>query len=83
MTAKELNRDIKRLNSELYRMSFEDQDKYFEYVNGEAKSEFLRLYHADNKMEYMNKQSVLTMFRLNLKHRFVTFHTFGINIELF
>lgn len=83
MTQKELNRDIKRLNSELYRMSFEDLDKYFEYVNGEGKKEFERLYHADSKMEYMSKQSVLIMFRLNLKHRFIAFHSFGLNIELF
>ena len=83
MTPKELNRDIKRLNSELYRMSFEDNAAYFKYVDQDARKEFTRLYYADDKMQYLNAQSIKIMFRLNLKHRFFALHTFGLNIELF
>jgi hypothetical protein len=81
MTAKELNRDIKRLGAEIYRMSFEDQTKYFEYLEKVAKPEFTRLYLADGSFEYMNLSSVKIMLRLNVAHRFYPLHLFGININ--
>lgn len=83
MTARELNNAVKKLNSELYRMSFEDTDKYLEYVAKEAKEEFTRLYFADTTFESLTKRNILIMFRLNLKHRFIAFHNFGLNIKLF
>lgn len=82
MTAKELNRDIKRLANEIYRISFEDQNKYLAYLESEAKKEFLRLYRADKQFEYMNKQSILIMLRLNVRHRFEAHHMFGIYIPI-
>ncbi len=82
MTAKELNRDIKRLASEIYRMSFEDTKEYYKYLETIAGQEFKRLYHADYKLEYMNLNSVKIMFRLNLSHRFIAFHSFGLGINL-
>jgi hypothetical protein len=82
MTKNELNRDIKRLKSEIYRMSFESLETYYKYIDTEACKEFKRLYYADQSFEYMNKNSVLIMFRLNLKHRFVAIYHFGIGIEL-
>jgi hypothetical protein len=82
MTKNELNRDIKRLKSEIYRMSFESLETYYKYIDTEARKEFKRLYYADQSFEYMNKNSVLIMFRLNLKHRFLPLHSFGLGIEL-
>ena len=82
MTKAQLNRDIKRLKNEIYRMSFEDLKQYQRYLLIEACNEFTRLYNADRKFEYMNKDSVLTMLKLNLSHRFMPLHNFGINIEL-
>jgi len=81
MTKKELNRDIKRLGAEIYRMSFEDQDKYFEYLDKEARKEFIRLFYSDQDFEYMNLNSVKLMLRMNLKNRFIDLHTFGLMIN--
>lgn len=83
MTARELNNAVKKLNSELYRMSFEDTDKYLEYVEKEAKNEFIRIYCADKTLERLSKRNILVMFRLNLRHRFIAFHNFGTDIKLF
>jgi len=81
MTKKELNRDIKRLGSEIYRMSFEDQNKWFEYLEKVAKPEFIRLYYADGSFEYMNLNSVKIMLALNSKYKFIPLHQFGLNIN--
>ena len=83
MTASELNKAVKKLNSELCRMSFEDTGKYFEYIEKEAKNEFIRLYYADKTLESLSKRNILVMFRLNLKHRFIALHNFGVDIKLF
>lgn len=81
MTSKELNRDIKRLGAELYRMSFEDSKVYWAYIENAAKKEFMRLFYADTAFEFMNLNSVKLMLRLNIKHRFVPLHTFGLSID--
>jgi len=87
MTPKELNRDIKRLNAYLKSIS-EISDKtgdsttYFKQVDEVAKPEFIRLAGADRDCSYMNLQSLKIMLRLNLKHRFIPLHTFGIGIEI-
>ena len=82
MTKNELNRDIKRLKSEIYRMSFESLETYLKYIETDAKKEFTRLYYADQQFEYINRTSVLIMLRLNLSHRFIPLHLFGNGIEL-
>ena len=82
MTKQELNRDIKRLANEIYRMSFEPQKKYFEYLEKTAAKEYKRLYNADSNFEYMNLLSVKIMLRLNVSHKFVPLHNFGLHIEL-
>ena len=80
MTSLELNRDIKRLNKAIKKA---EKDNTFKCdIKEQFKSEFFRLYHADNKAEYMNKQSVLIMFRLNLSYRFQSLHLFFINVEI-
>jgi len=73
MTTQELNRDIKRLAKQ-----FNTDKEHTE----EFKKEFLRLYHADNNFQYSNKDSVLTLLRINLRHRFIALHSFGININI-
>jgi len=83
MTTKELNRDIKRLVKNIHNLMGKDFDAYFEYIHNDAKKEFIRLYYADKEFKYMNKQSVLIMFRLNISYRFVEFHRFGSHIEIF
>lgn len=83
MTIKELNRDIKRLARNISKKSTEpSNDLYFKYISGEAKKEFMRLYGADQDFTAMNRDSILIMLRLNIAHRFVPLHTFGLLIEL-
>jgi len=88
MTSKELNRDVKKLwkniNKRYNNVKANTKnitiEEYFAYVNNEARTEFLRLYQADNKFEYMSKSSILMMLRLNLRHEFEPKHMFGIYI---
>lgn len=82
MTSKELNHDIKKLWKSIDKVNntCKSLAEYFAYVNNEARTEFLRLYHADSKFEYMSKTSILIMMRLNLRHKFEPLHMFGIGI---
>jgi len=85
MTTKEktqLNKDIKALASEIYRMSFESNEAYFLYIDTVAKAEFNRLYRLDKTFENVSKDNVLIMFRLNLSHKFVAMHYFGLDINI-
>lgn len=83
MTKKELNRDIKKLaKKELCLQTLPNNDQYFDAVEIFVKPEFKRLYNANKDFEYMNRNSILIMLRLNLKHRIIQLHTFGLNIEL-
>ena len=82
MTTAQLNKDIKKLNSEIYRHSFMDKEIYSEYISSEAYKEFARVYMADVQFKYINKESVLILLSLNLKHRFIPLNNFGISIEL-
>ena len=78
MTKQELNRDIKRLR----KMAKEGKDYSNMDTCPKFKAEFLRLYRADSSFEWMNRNSILTMVRLNNKHRIVPFHQFGLMIKL-
>jgi len=87
MTTAELNRDIARLERNIFKASKQATDigyidDFYKYIEETAKPEFLRLYHADNKAEYMNFKSFKIMFRLNLRHQFVKPHSFGLHIVL-
>lgn len=73
MTAKELNRGIKRLS----KVFGTDKAELPEF-----EKECRRLYYADKEFSYMNKDSVLIMLRINLRHRFIALHSFGINISI-
>lgn len=87
MTTQELNRDIKRLAKDIFAHSqlvdkSGNNDAYFTFLDTKAKKEFERLFHADREFTAMNRNSILIMLRLNIRHRFVAFHTFGLNIEI-
>lgn len=87
MTNQELNRDVKRMLSKMKKRNILDKDlkdleTWFSFIEHEIRPEFKRLYFADQKFEIMNKSSILIMFRLNLKYRFIPFHAFGLEIEL-
>jgi hypothetical protein len=75
MTAREINQAIKRLNKSI--ATGADS-----YIQNEARKEFLRLYNSDNTFYLMNKDGLKTMLKLNLRHRFVPLHTFGLFIEI-
>jgi len=81
MTPAELNRDIKRLLTKANKVPIDDDSKYVDYVD-EVKSELLRLYHADDRFQYMNSKSIKIMLRLNLRFRVIPLHIFGLHIEL-
>lgn len=74
MTARELNQAIKRLGKEFKKAETIEQVE-------SLKDEFLRLYNADNKGEYLNLQSLKTMMCINRTYRFVQLHMFYIQME--
>ena len=82
MTAKELNRDIKRLGEMEKKFQKLPDKAYFEAIQNEFKPEFTRLYHASKGFEYMNLNSIKILLRLNVKHNVIAKHVFGIGIEL-
>lgn len=67
MEKRELNKQIKNL------LKIKDRQKLEE--------EFNRLYYVDRPMEYMNKESIKIMIRMNLKYRIIPIHLFGIHID--
>ena len=79
MTKLELNRDIKRLRA-YYTVN--KNNAVTEIDPQYLEAEFLRLYRADSSFESMNKRNILFMLRLNLRHRFVPLHQYGIFINL-
>ncbi len=78
MTIQDLNRDIKRLKRDVQKQALHNDS-----ATGERyEKEFKRLYGADTEMKSINRESILTLLRLNLRYRWVPFHSFGIMIEL-
>lgn len=85
MTSQELNRDVKRLLKSIQKATANfkvNESAYYAYIASEATKEFTRIYHADDTFESLNKASILIMIRLNVRHRFVPLHMFGINIKI-
>lgn len=74
MTKQELNRDVKRLSSEIYRRSFGNQSEYFNYLNDVAQKEFIRLHHAADDYTALSKDNIIRMVRINGIHRFIPIH---------
>ena len=83
MTTKELNRDIKKLKRSVDKMKTSEHtnDQWFEFIEKQIKPEFIRLYNADNTMKALNADSLRIMLRLNVRFRFINFHSFGLMIE--
>jgi hypothetical protein len=78
MTKAQYNRDVKRL-----RKAAKDFDRTAGLPDiAPLKTEWWRLYNADRKFEFANKESVLTLLRVNLRYRFTSLHNFGIYIEI-
>lgn len=82
MEIKTINKDIKRLYNDFYRLSFDDLENYNSFIANEGKQQFKILYYSDLDFKYMNKESALIMLRLNLRHRFIPLHLFGIYIDI-
>ena len=92
MTARQLNQRVKNLKKAiLIKLKAADivsgtmpdaQDLYHAFIEGEAKKEFRTIFYADTTFEYLSKESILTMLRLNVRYKFVELHRFGIDIEL-
>ena len=83
MTNAELNRDIKRLNKAIKAFpKSEDNDPYFKFIAEWVTPEYKRLFYADSEFKAMNRESILIMIRLNVSHRIIAFHQFGLNTEI-
>ena len=80
MTKQELNRDIKRLAG--FVRSLDNINEMPEKSEKYIKDEIRRLYYADDKFEYMSKESVLRLLRMNLRFRSVALHHFGLRMDI-
>lgn len=85
MTTRQQNAAVRKLLANIEKAAKEsertgDSKAFFQYLDSEAKEEFLRLYLADNTMRYLTLKSLRIMIYLNLKYRFVALHTFGMYI---
>lgn len=79
MTARELNRDIKRLESKYNQLKDMGEVKYYKELPSIVK-EFARLHGADKGAEYMNLSSLKTMIKMNRVLNIVPHHLFFINL---
>lgn len=82
MTSKELNQAVKRLNKRIKELPTDNVYKYYKIIHGEIQPEFCRIVAADTSFKSFNADSLRILIRLNVRHRFIAFHHFGINIEL-
>lgn len=87
MTIAELNKDIKRLSKYVKGIHqaadmMKDNTAYFRDIEAVAKPEFIRLFYAADDFKAISKDSILILLRLNLSHRFIPFHQFGLKIEI-
>lgn len=80
MTTRQLNNRIKVLAQRHYHESFKDIDTFLKYIENEFKPEFKTCYNAAD-IEDLSKESILILLRLNLRHRVIALHNFGININ--
>lgn len=75
MTAKELNRDIKRLGNRYNDLKVVGGDTYYNEIES-VKKEFRRLHGADSEATYINLSSMKTMVRMNRELRVLEIHEF-------
>jgi len=82
MTKQELNRDIKRLRKcYLDNWSAAIEHRNYEFENY-VFTEFARLHRAAANFEYMNKESILTLLKINSDLNILEAVTFGRLIKL-
>lgn len=82
MTTQHLNRDIKRLYKKILTLKEQpNHDQYFEFIDGEFKKEFKRLYHADDEGKYINYYSFRAMYRMNQMHKVIQYPFFYITMK--
>ena len=90
MTNQELNRDIKRLykkflnrrTGDTTNWTLTDWKNYEDYDN-EIKTEFYRLYKADENFDALNITTLKMLLNINNALRVIQFHVFGqIEIKL-
>jgi len=85
MTNKELNRDIKRLQTAFKKHWASYTDTFNTDYHAQSDllhKEYKRLLYADSDCTAMNLANFKFMYRVNLRERIIPLHTFGINIEL-
>lgn len=75
MNKQEFNRDVKRLRKRYHGDESKDYGSDFQ-------KEFSRLYNADSNFQYANKDSILTLLRINHRFRYVPLHVFGLNVDI-
>ena len=80
MTLRQLNKRIKVLAQRHYHESFKNVDVFLNYIENEFKPEFKTCYNAAD-LQDLSKESILILLRLNLRHRVIELHQFGININ--
>lgn len=83
MTPKQLNSRIKKFGKRYLTELKKPADEFFNWLNTEGTEEFNTLCGADQEMKYINKQSILILMRINMRHRLMPFHRFGmmVNVE--
>ena len=79
MTTRQLNADIKKLAKKNIIYS---GGNFNQEAHNEISNEIKRLYYADDKFEYMSKNSALILFKLNLRYRIIALHQFGGQIDI-
>ena len=79
---RKLGRDYKKNQKTVSDTTNKEIWHKFGEENTRQVKEFKRLYRADDTFEYMNRNSILIMIRLNLSMRAIELHRFGMGIEL-
>jgi hypothetical protein len=91
MTARELNRDWKRLGKKAALQQIAgaknedwtpEQWEHYESVENEIEKETLRLFNADPSFCYANKKSVLIFMVLNQRIRIVPLHHIASEVNI-
>jgi hypothetical protein len=77
-----LNKRIRTLKNDLLELKQGKVIKYYEFLDHVAPKEFKTLYYADSEFLRMSRSSIRIMVKLNLQHKFIPHHLFGIEIDL-
>lgn len=82
MTKQELNREVKKLFREYYKLRAKNENTPEHWTETERMTKRLNdLYRADTSLNSLSRENVLRMLSLNVSLRAVPFHQFGLMIE--